>query len=76
MHRNSVDGKKVVCKKVCTDKSLCNEECLLRLKIWLLRGLEVVDADNPVARDQHLAMDIKKLELMDPAEVERLCPPP
>ena len=53
---------------------MTNEECCIRMKMWLLMGSQVDDGD-PQARTKHLEIDISTIDLWSPEELEALKPP-
>ena len=53
--------------------TLGDEECLRRVKLWLLNGLDV-GSDAVRARWQHMQIRPRKLELLSADAIARLCP--
>ncbi len=61
-HRDSADAPTAVCKKQITygKEALSDDECVLRLKRWLVMGLRI-DNTDPSGRSIHLAHDARSL---------------
>ncbi|CAE7518745.1 unnamed protein product [Symbiodinium sp. CCMP2592] len=55
MHHNSDDKTGVVCRKVLPVQNLTEAECKLRLKRWLVAGLDEASMGGSKARSLHLA---------------------
>ena len=57
-HRNPHDGPNAVCKKAVTvgSSGLSKEELMLRLKRWLIAGLDDDGWEEEDKRDKHVSM--------------------
>lgn len=68
-HSNVGDMRATVCKKALTmGATLSDGECQQRIKMWLLEGIRISDADDD-ARSQHLAMNPRRLRVLSDDEV-------
>jgi hypothetical protein len=70
LHKNEWDKPGTVCKKSISVQSMSIDESRLRMKLWLLRGMEI-DSDRCDARDAHRIIEAPKLEVMSEDEVDR-----
>ena len=63
LHRNSEDGPGIYCRKALTTSELSEEDCRLRLKRWLLAGLQ--DSDWPEGQGRSMHLSLGGLRLVD-----------
>ena len=56
LHSNSEDAPGIYCRKALTIGDLSEEDCRLRLKRWLLAGLNDDDWPEDQARSRHLSL--------------------
>lgn len=67
-HRNVNDS--IECKKqLCMGKSLSADECRVRLKLWLLEGVQLDDL--PMARTAHLRHNPRLIQLVPEEDADR-----
>ena len=72
-HKNVGDGPRACCKKSISVGTMSNDECCLRMKMWLLLG-STVDASDPEARGAHRKINIKDIPLWTSEEIENCKP--
>lgn len=71
-HKNE-DGTVVECKSSISRASMSNDECLLRMKMWLLLG-QNIEANDKEGRTKHLHIDVRTIPVWDAEDIEYLCP--
>ena len=63
-HRDAEDGQRIACKKTISQTGMSNEECRIRMKMWLLAGV-AIEEDDPRGRSKHMAAPFKTEPLRD-----------
>ena len=63
LHQNSDDAPGIYCRKALTTSELSEEDCRLRLKRWLVAGLQ--DSDWPEGQGRSMHLSLGGLRLVD-----------
>jgi hypothetical protein len=66
-HQN--EGDATVCKRSLSVAGMSNEECCLRLKMWLLLGCKI-KAEQQEGRTKHMKVNVKSMPLAAEEDLE------
>lgn len=70
LHSNSEDPPGIYCRKALTASELSEEDCRVRLKRWLLAGLQDSDWPEGESRSMHLSLGGLRLIYFSAGEPE------
>lgn len=71
-HKNVADGNSIQCKKqIVAGQKMSLDEARLRMKLWLLKGTDIVNSESSISRDQHVRLiNARDLELCPESDAD------